>query len=581
MNLGMHSWPTTDPVTSAFMRRLCLLGASFTLVYGALFVWARSEAPAIATAFAATVSFLFLYVAARRSWQATPILILVLSWTVTGLLDDGFVAASAAWVFHIPSALVGWSLFARSRLRWIVVAMPLAICAISNITGGSGILATDLPRLPSALHTGIHFLGAFILSVLCVQYMMSLEHDARQDLEGARARAERASRAKDEFLSHMSHEFRTPLNAINGFAELMMTQTRELRSTKPGHEMELVEHIGAIQSATEHLTHIVNDILDLSRLESGEIRLHEQSFSPERILQSVRDALLPRAQEKRLMLLLEMPQNLPRLQGDQVRWKQILLNLVGNAIKFSQRGEIRILVSWHPHDGAPGLLVVRVSDEGPGIPRNMSERIFERFVRAESVDRSGTNGTGLGLAISRNLAQAMGGRLLLESSSPAGSVFRLAIPFTQASMEDSGSTAYPRSLPISLKGHRVLLCEDNRMNIRLATKLLDRLEACYDIAEDGGEAMARLQSDTYDLILLDLHMPVASGFEVAEFLRGPDCPPGNSGVPILALTADAFEETRQKARAAGADDFLSKPYSFSDLALRTARLLESRSHAAR
>lgn len=581
MPSSLKAWTTNDPLTFTFLKRLCLLGGTFTALSCTLFVWTGSQTSAITIAGLGATVFIALHIAAHYRWRATPMLFLVHAWTVTGLLDEGFSSSSATWVFHIPTALVGWALFSHSRLRWVAVAMPLAICLLSNAAVVWGFQVAELPTFPLRSHVALHFLGAFVASILCVQYLMTMERDARRNLEEARTKAERASHAKDEFLSHMSHEFRTPLNAIHGFSELLVAQAKEARSPHVAWDADHLDHLTAIQSATEHLTHIVNDILDLSRLESGEIRLQERSFSPDKILQSVRESLLPRAQEKRLMLLLEMPNDLPRLTGDQVRWKQILLNLVGNAIKFSQHGEIRILVSWHPNPDTPGLMVVRVCDEGPGIPRDMSERIFERFVRAESVDRSGTNGTGLGLAISRNLAAAMGGRLVLESSSPKGSIFRLSIPFLQASVQDEGSGAYPRQFPISLKGRRILLCEDNRMNIRLATKLLDRLEAGYEVAEDGGEAMTKLQTGVYDLVLLDLHMPVASGFEVAEYLRSTDCPSGNVGIPILALTADAFEETRVKAKAAGADDFLSKPYSFSELALRTARLLEGRSKTIR
>ena len=578
MNADTHQ---VDEATSDFLHRLSILGATVSLGYAGIFLWAGSSLGSILVAGIGALLYMVIHYGVSKGWRVAPFLVLVLTWSITGLLDEGFTSTSATWVFHIPTALGGWVLYSNSRLRWAVAATPLAITLISNITGGPGFLQQGLPRLPPQIHVAIHFFGAFLASILCVQYLMSKERSARSRLDDARIKAERASRAKDEFLSHMSHEFRTPLNAINGFTELLLEQSRETHPLASGNVREIQDNLAAIQSATEHLTHIVNDILDLSRLESGEIRLQEQTFSPEKTLQSVRESLLPRAQEKRLLLLLEMPQDLPRVMGDQVRWKQILLNLVGNAIKFSQHGEIRIIVSWHAHEDIPGLLVVRVCDQGPGIPGEMSERIFERFVRAESVDRSGTNGTGLGLAISRNLAQAMGGRLVLESSSPQGSVFRLSIPFLQASMQDPGSSSYTRAMPISLKGRRILLCEDNRMNILLATKLLDRLEATYDVAEDGGEAMLKLARSSYDLVLLDLHMPVANGFEVAQYLRGPDCPPENRDVPILALTADAFEETRQKATEAGANDFLSKPYSFSDLALRSTRLLEKRARSIR
>ena len=563
-----------DPITIAFLRNLCALGVAICVVFGIFLAWAGSSTQAFGIAGIGAGAFLLLRHVAPHGWRSTPFLILALAWLLVGLLDDGFASSSAAWVFHIPIALVGWTLFPRSRLRWVVVGMPIAIVLISNLSGGTQLLHTDLPRLHSGLHVAAHFMGAFITSILCVQHLMTMESNARAKLEEARAKAERASRAKDEFLSHMSHEFRTPLNAIHGFTEILLQETTTSSNEAISHRDERIEHLDAIASAAEHLTHIVNDILDLSRLESGEIRLQNKAFSPTLILQNIREALLPQTQAKHLHLVLDMPERLPHIFGDPVRWKQILINLTGNAIKFSQHGTIHIVASWHPTSTNSGIIEVEVQDDGPGIPGDMREHIFDRFVRAETVERAGTNGTGLGLAISRSLAQAMSGQLILKKSSTSGSVFHLSIPFSQASMDNPGSSGFLRTSPLSLKGYRVLLCEDNRMNIRLATKLLDRLEADYDVAEDGGKALHTLRHESYDLILLDLHMPVVDGFEVAAFLRSPECPKSNMDVPILALTADAFEETRHKARAAGVDDFLAKPYSFADLASRSMRLLE-------
>lgn len=563
-----------DPLTLSFLRNLCAVGGITCIVYGIFLVWAGSRAIPLAIAGCGAVAFLLLRHFTPRGWRATPFLILALSWLLVGLLDEGFDSSSAAWVFHIPIALAGWALFANSRLRWGVVGMPLAIVLLANLSGETHLL--DLPSLPFGLHVGAHFLGAFAASILCVQYLMTMERKGRTELENAKANAERASRAKDEFLSHMSHEFRTPLNAIHGFTELLMQETPSPPGATTTTNKDRREHLEAIASATEHLTRIVEDILDLSRLESGEIRLQNKAFSPSRLLQAVRGALLQQAHAKKLALEVHTPPGLPHIYGDPVRWKQILLNLVSNAIKFSQRGEVRIVASWQRQGDGSGILEVDVKDEGPGIPSGIDEHIFERFFRAETVEHAGTDGTGLGLAISRSLAHAMGGRLVLKESSSCGSVFRLSIPFRQASMEDPGSSSFLRTNPLSLKGYRILLCEDNRMNIRLATKLLDRLEASYEVAEDGGKALQTLRCEAYDLILLDLHMPVANGFEVAAFLRGPDCPEWNLDVPILALTADAFEETRQKAREAGVDDFLAKPYSFADLAARSMHLLEQK-----
>jgi len=567
------------PITLDFVRRMAGGGAFITAVFTVVFV--ATGAPWQATSVVATGSVLYFALYRKAGSRLGSFFLLALSWLLIGILDEGFGAGSAAWVFLIPVTMAGWILHARSRLRWVVLAMPLLLVALTNIAQ-EPVLHVPVPPMPARVHLGLHFLGAFLASIFCVQHMLSMERDARDALESARTRAEKASRAKDDFLSHMSHEFRTPLNAINGFTEILLAQTAATgpASVDGGRSREdSLENLGAIRSATEHLVHIVEDILDLSRLESGEIRLNVQSFAPNQILSDVRTSLLGKAAEKNLAIRFEPAADLPRLMGDRVRWKQILLNLVGNAIKFSNAGEIRLSTRWLPESETRGRLEVRVADQGSGIAPELEERIFERFVRAEAVERAGTAGTGLGLAISRSLARAMGGDVALEANSSRGSTFLVAIPFGAAEPDDPGSGTYTRIARLSLKDRKVLLCEDNRLNIRLATKLLDRLEASYDVAEDGGKAMEALTARAYDLVLLDLHMPVADGFEVARFLRGPGRPPGNEGVPILALTADAFEETRHKAKAAGMDDFLAKPYSFEDLATKAMRLLDLRARS--
>lgn len=568
--------PVRRPITQAFLRRMAAAGTGLTAAFSLLFLFAGDSWPALMLVSAGCVGFHMLYRNAHN--HAVPYLLLALSWLLTGALDDGFAGRASTWMFLIPITLAGWTLFAQSRFRWVVLAMPFVLTAISN-TPVAPLVTLPLADFDPRIHHAMHFLGAFLASIFCVQHLLEMENEARADLDRARERAEKASRAKDEFLSHMSHEFRTPLNAINGFTELLHTHLLE-QATATGESRdsreECGEHLGAIRSATDHLVHLVEDILDLSRLESGEIRLNIQSFKPEQILADVRAGLQVRAVERGQDLVVVGGASIPRLMGDRVRWKQILLNLVGNAIKFSPPGTVRVVVDWTESGPTAGLLEVRVSDQGPGVPEDLRDRIFERFVRAESVERAGTNGTGLGLAISRNLARAMGGDLVLESSSHDGSTFRCAIPFAVADLADPGSGSYTRIARPTLKGKRVLLCEDNRLNIRLATKLLDRLEATFVLAEDGGQAIDRLRESAFDLVLLDLHMPVADGFEVAEFLRSSQGPPQNAGVPILALTADAFEETRHKAKAAGMDDFLAKPYSFEDLASKSMRLIEQR-----
>jgi len=565
--------PSSIPFRQDFLRKISITSGLILVSFIALFVSIGATTTSLLLFALCAAGFLALSRFVDRPWM--PSVLLGLAWSLVALLDEGFGPNSAVWLFLIPITLVGWTLYSRSSLRWLIFGISLAIVGVANIESHP-LRLVQLPEMEFRFHLAVHFFGALLASVFCVQYLIAMETASHEALAQARERAERASRAKDEFLSHMSHEFRTPLNAIHGFTELLQSQAAA-RSTGNAPSAECSESLGSIRSATDHLIHIVDDVLDLSRLESGEIRLQTRPFSPVTILSDVRTSLAGRAAEKGLALILEDDAPIPRVVGDKVRWKQILLNLVGNAVKFSRHGEVRIVPLWTETSPEVGTLDVRVVDQGPGVPPELRERIFDRFVRASSVERAETAGTGLGLAISRSLARAMGGDVAVESTSPEGTTFRVTIPFPLAPADIPESGSYTRiTPPHPLRGVHVLLCEDNRLNIRLASKLLERLEVTWDVAEDGGKAKELLQAQRYDLVLLDLHMPVANGFEVAAFARCAESAAPNRTVPMLALTADAFEETRQKAKDSGIDDFLAKPYTFEDLSRKTRELLAQR-----
>ncbi len=567
--------PSAIPFRHDFLRKISATAGFILLAFQTLFVFVGASPTVHALFLSCASSFLLLTRFVDRRWM--PPALLLICWSLVAMLDEGFGPNSAVWLFLIPVTLFGWTLYSRSPLRWVVFGVSMLILGLSNLQDRP-LLLVRLPEMEFRFHLAIHFLGALLASIFCVQYLIAMETASHEALAQARERAEKASRAKDEFLSHMSHEFRTPLNAIQGFTELLQSQAanRAAGLDIPTSPTECSESLGSIRSATDHLIHIVDDILDLSRLESGAIRLQCVPFSPARILEEVRASLAGRCFEQGLSLILESTDLLPKLVGDKVRWKQILLNLVTNAVKFSHHGQIRITARWTESSPQEGLLEVSVSDQGPGVPPELVERIFDRFVRAASVERAETAGTGLGLAISRSLARAMGGDVVLESNSGEGATFRVGIKFSRAPSDIPESGVYNRIESRPLRGVHVLLCEDNRLNIRLAGKLLERLEVTWDVAEDGGIAKDLLRRTPYDLVLLDLHMPVADGFEVAAFARSEHAVPANRTVPMLALTADAFEETRQKARESGIDDFLAKPYTFEDLSRKSRELLATR-----
>lgn len=478
--------------------------------------------------------------------------------------DDGYGGVDSTWVLHIPLTLCIWVLVESAKGRVFWLSMQILSIGLVNHTQLTPRIDTMVQGTSPIWNNHLNVLSTVIASLLLVRYLHKLNQDILAEAQKQRRQAEAASRAKDEFLSHMSHELRTPLNAIQGFSDLAL---QTMQTSSEGLE----ENLRSIRHSAEHLTHLVNDILDLARLENGSLALACGGFGPASCIVETLDLLRPLAREKNIELFWDGDMNLPRVLGDRVRWKQILLNLVGNAIKYTRKGHVRLASKWEPTSQEMGVLTIRVTDTGNGIAPQDQEKIFQRFQRLGGFDAP--SGTGLGLAISDVLAKAMGGIITLQSQLGTGSTFSLAIPFRQTTEDPASQTQLSLATPRSLRGCRILLAEDNRVNIRLATQVLTTLNAEFDVAEDGGKALEFLRANRYDLLLLDLHMPVKDGFEVALEIRDPDSNVLNHDIPILALTADAFEETKRRALEAGMDDFLPKPFRIVDLADRVSRLV--------
>jgi signal transduction histidine kinase/CheY-like chemotaxis protein len=479
------------------------------------------------------------------------------------LFDDGFVGVSSAWILHIPVALTIWLVIRPARVRYIWFSIQaLSVLAVNFTTWTPHLNQRIIPH-GSILHHIVNLGAAIAFCLFIIRYLQQLHELALQQAREQTLAAQKASHAREEFFSHMSHELRTPLNAIQGFAELSL-QDRTLAA-------DLAENLQSILLSAEHLSHLVNDILDLARLGNGTLQLSCQGFDPAKCMDETLTMLRPLAQEKGLTLLSSGWSGIQRIRGDRIRWKQILLNLGANGIKFTPEGRIEFCARWAPSGEHSGLLLVDVKDTGPGISPEDQKKIFERFQRGETA--ANTAGTGLGLAISRSLAHAMGGEISLESAPGKGSTFRLAVPFEIADPSEGDQTRNALQAMRMLSGLHILVAEDNRTNIRLATQVLDRLKATSDVAEDGGKAIELLSRTRYDLILLDLHMPVLDGFEVARLVRDPQSTVLRKDTPILALTADVFEETLARAKGAGLDDYMVKPFRMAELADRILRLV--------
>ncbi len=394
--------------------------------------------------------------------------------------------------------------------------------------------------------------------------------ESRDQLHSAKESAERSDRAKSEFLATMSHEIRTPLNSILGTASLLD------ESPLSGEQRE---QISILNRAGKRLLTLINEILDLSKIEAGKLALESTPFRVHEVCSDLQGLMGNRAELKGILLSTRIAPGVPdRCVGDANRLAQILLNLVGNAIKFTERGGVVLTVEPGPPQAdqtigaGEAALRFSVEDSGIGIPLEKQKRIFESFVQADQSDDRRYEGTGLGLSISRRLVELMGGHLQMRSEPGAGSVFWFDVVFALDSLPDSHMRSVPepaaelRAAPAAALDKRqakILLADDNPDNRYLVQVFLKKTGAELQSVENGREALERFQSESFDLILMDIQMPVMNGYEAVRAIREhesrtlPAAP--ENPVKILALTADATREAYSKAMAAGCDGYLTKP----------------------
>ena len=378
---------------------------------------------------------------------------------------------------------------------------------------------------------------------------------AQVELETAKDAAEAANRAKTEFLANMSHEIRTPLNGIMGFTEVLMNASSDISSE------DRQDYLTTIHRSGSHLVELINDILDVSKIEAGRFELERITCSPHQIISDVVSVLRVKAQEKGLRLEYELATALPRtIASDPPRLRQLLMNLVGNAIKFTEQGSIRIVVGMTHR--TPSQLQIEVADTGMGIPFEKLEVIFDPFSQADTSVTRRFGGTGLGLAISRKITEALGGRLTVQSEVGSGSVFRATIdpgPVSNQTVDESATTPPPtvrsaQKADARLLGTRILIVDDGETNRKLIQLVLRRAGAETSTAKDGIEAIHAIEHAPPDLILMDMQMPVMDGYSATRELRMK-----GYTMPIIALTAHAMKGDEQKCLDAGCSSYLTKP----------------------
>ena len=383
-------------------------------------------------------------------------------------------------------------------------------------------------------------------AIVFAELATSFAEDEKIKAEKATLTAENAVKAKQQFLSNMSHEIRTPMNAIIGFTKVVLKT--ELTAKQK-------EYLTAIKMSGDALIVLINDILDLAKVDAGKMTFEKVPFRMSLSLSAMLHLFETKIQEKNLELVKQYDSRIPDvLVGDPVRLHQIILNLVSNAVKFTNTGTITVIVQLLKEDDVNVQIEFAVSDTGIGIPNNKIEKIFENFQQASSGTSRIYGGTGLGLAIVKQLVETQGGSIGVKSTLDQGSTFSFVLTF-QKTLAEAEIIAEAEVLDLEIKNIRVLVAEDIPLNQLLMKTLLDDYGFERDIAENGKIAIEKLREKAYDVILMDLQMPIMNGFETTEYIRDTL----KSKIPIIALTADVTTVDLAKCKSVGMNDYIAKP----------------------
>jgi len=438
--------------------------------------------------------------------------------------------------------------------------------SISEIKKAISSLAPDsVPELDNSGDDLIHV-------IKFLQGQIEKAKELENQLIESKELAERAAMTKSQFLSTMSHEIRTPMNAVIGFTHLLMQL-----DPRP----EQIEYLKLLKFSAENLLVLINDILDFSKIEAGKIEFEEADFSIKELVSNIRLALLQKANEKNIQLKLMMDQDLPdAVKGDPVRLGQILTNLISNAVKFTQKGKVTVTASLNSKTKDYTLIDFEVEDTGIGIDTDLQAHVFESFAQAAADTTRKFGGTGLGLTITKRLLELMGSEINLRSELGKGSTFYFSLKVKNSSAKfSSNATDQLRFETQSLKGVKVLIVEDNQINVILAKQYMKLWDVECDVAENGEIAFQLVQTNNYDMILMDLQMPVMDGYQTTIAIREL---PGDKykNLPIIALTASAMLDIKDQAFVVGMNDYVSKPFNPGELHKKIAMYSKLNSSSA-
>ncbi|MDZ4666320.1 MAG: tetratricopeptide repeat protein [bacterium] len=449
-------------------------------------------------------------------------------------------------------------------------------------------------REKNTLKTGL-FILAFILSVILIIFMVyyllkvktAFKHlQSKQkkievqnkilqvkniEVSQAKEAAEEAANAKSQFISTISHEIRTPLNAIIGVANLL-----NIGKTNP----DQIENLNILKISSENLLQLVNNILDFSKMEAGKLQLENIDFNLKSLMFDVRELFSIKAMEKGIELLISYDEKIPPvIKGDPLRINQLLINLVNNSIKFTESGYVKIEVIVQLATINNVLLHFNVSDTGIGIPTNKQAEIFQSFTQADSNTTRKYGGTGLGLSICKRILENLHSKLQLESIVGKGSKFYFNINFEVSRSASIGKSTRTATFENSIQGKRVLVVEDNMMNVMVLRQFLQRWGVITEIALNGKEGVDRIMESNFDAILMDIHMPEMDGIEATKIIRKMS-DEKKRNIPIIALTAENEMQFRQKVYEVGMNDYIFKPFNPDDLKERLGYALSNNQNAS-